>query len=176
MNQASYTPIDHWEAWANKPQDSEMREPRPTQPEPAFNGWKLVPVKPTHQMETAIGKSRNLSASEIWEDAITAAPPQPPAPREIPTMATDPKNTTTPYTAVRNAWTGKVTYTCNSCHETDFRSEHAARFHVCEPPAQPTPWINLTTAEIGDLLSSTHAENRWTLVERAQAKLQEKNS
>ena len=42
-----------------------------------------------------------------------------------------------PYTAVRNAWTGKVTYTCNTCHETDFRSEHAARFHICEPPAQP---------------------------------------
>jgi len=38
--------------------------------------WKFVPVKPTHQMETAIGKSRNLSASEIWEDAITAAPVQ----------------------------------------------------------------------------------------------------
>lgn len=55
-------------------QDYHMREPRPTQPEPVFNGWKLVPVKPTHKMETAIGKSRNLSASEIWEDAITAAP------------------------------------------------------------------------------------------------------
>ena len=36
--------------------------------------WKLMPIKPTHTMETAIGKSRNLSASEIWEDAITAAP------------------------------------------------------------------------------------------------------
>ena len=35
--------------------------------------WKLVPIKPTHTMETAIGKSRNLSASEIWEDAITTA-------------------------------------------------------------------------------------------------------
>jgi hypothetical protein len=44
-----------------------------------------------------------------------------------------------PYTAVRNAWTGKVTYTCNTCHETDFRSEHAARFHICEPPTQPAP-------------------------------------
>jgi len=42
-----------------------------------------------------------------------------------------------PYTAVRNACTGKVTYTCNTCGETDFRSEHAARFHICEPPTQP---------------------------------------
>jgi len=42
------------------------------------------------------------------------------------------------YTVVRNAWTNKLTYTCNTCHETDFRSEHAARFHICEPPAQPT--------------------------------------
>jgi hypothetical protein len=44
-----------------------------------------------------------------------------------------------PYTVVRNAWTNKLTYTCNTCGETDFRSEHAARFHICEPPAQPTP-------------------------------------
>ena len=46
MNQPPYTFLDRWEAWANKPQDSEMREPRPTQPEPAFSGRKLVPVKP----------------------------------------------------------------------------------------------------------------------------------
>jgi hypothetical protein len=49
-----------------------------------------------------------------------------------------------PYTVVRNAWTNKLTYTCNSCGKTDFRSEHAARFHTCEPAPvlEPAAWVD----------------------------------
>ena len=50
-----------------------------------------------------------------------------------------------------------------------------ATAYYTSPPA-PKSWTKLTTAEIDDLLVNTHPENRWTLVERAQAKLQEKNT
>ena len=35
------------------------------------------------------------------------------------------------YTVHRNPWTGKATYTCNSCGCDDFRSEHGAYAHKC---------------------------------------------
>jgi hypothetical protein len=37
-------------------------------------GWKMVPVEPTREIEDAIAKARTLKASEIWGDAIAAAP------------------------------------------------------------------------------------------------------
>lgn len=51
---------------------------QPKEPEQEPVAWKLVPVKPTREIEDAIGNARNLKASEIWEDALTAvsAPPQ----------------------------------------------------------------------------------------------------
>jgi hypothetical protein len=42
-------------------------------------GWKFVPVVATREIEDAIGKARNLKASEIWEDALAATPPAAPA-------------------------------------------------------------------------------------------------
>jgi hypothetical protein len=42
---------------------------------PVQEGWKLVPVVATREIEDAIGKARNLKASEIWEDALAATPP-----------------------------------------------------------------------------------------------------
>jgi hypothetical protein len=50
---------------------------QPQQEPVAQQGWKLVPVEPTHEIEKAIARARNLKASEIWEDALAAAP-QPP--------------------------------------------------------------------------------------------------
>ena len=49
-----------------------------SQPEQEPVAWKLVPIKPTREIENAIGYARNLSASEIWEDALNAVstPPQ----------------------------------------------------------------------------------------------------
>jgi hypothetical protein len=47
----------------------------PAQPAPVQEGWKLVPVVATREIEDAIGKARNLKASEIWEDALAATPP-----------------------------------------------------------------------------------------------------
>ena len=44
------------------------------QPAPVQEGWKLVPVVATREIEDAIGKARNLKASEIWEDALAATP------------------------------------------------------------------------------------------------------
>lgn len=41
------------------------------------SGYVMVPVEATREIEDAIGRSRNLSASEIWEDALAAAPPVP---------------------------------------------------------------------------------------------------
>jgi hypothetical protein len=49
-------------------------------PAPVQEGWKLVPVVATREIEDAIGKARNLKASEIWEDALAATPPTQPAP------------------------------------------------------------------------------------------------
>ena len=40
--------------------------------------YRLVPTKATREIENAIGRARNLSASEIWEDALSAAPPAQP--------------------------------------------------------------------------------------------------
>jgi hypothetical protein len=103
-----------------------------------------------------------------------------------------------PYTAVRNAWTGKATYTCNTCGETDFRSEHAARFHICEPPVPPAaqrPWVGLTDEQVTRLCKSgavyapdgvvtrtplqyrEELENvARTAVRKAEAKLRENNT
>ena len=85
-----------------------------------------------------------------------------------------------PYTAVRNAWTGKVTYTCNTCHETDFRSEHAARFHICEPPVPPAaqrPWVGLTDDEIYDSYNEPRTDAEMVAFAReVEAKLKEKNT
>jgi hypothetical protein len=67
-----------------------------------------------------------------------------------------------PYTVVRNAWTNKLTYTCNTCGETDFRSEHAARFHICEPPAQPTvDWREAVLDLIDECPGLTMDQDRW---------------
>lgn len=55
-------------------QEALVEQPAPVQ------GWKLVPVLATREIEDAIGRARNLSASEIWEDALAAAPPAQPAP------------------------------------------------------------------------------------------------
>ena len=68
-----------------------------------------------------------------------------------------------PYTVVRNAWTNKLTYTCNSCGKTDFRSEHAARFHICEPTAQPTPvdWLEAVLDLIDECPGLTMDQDRW---------------
>ena len=85
-----------------------------------------------------------------------------------------------PYTAVRNAWTGKVTYTCNTCGETDFRSEHAARFHICEPPVPPAaqrPWVGLTDDEIYDSYNEPRTDAEMVAFAReVEAKLKEKNT
>jgi hypothetical protein len=51
---------------------------------PVQKGWKLVPVVATREIEDAIGKARNLKASEIWEDALAATPPAQPAPVQEP--------------------------------------------------------------------------------------------
>jgi len=93
------------------------------------------------------------------------------------TMAIDHKNTPEPYTVVRNAWTNKLTYTCNTCGETDFRSEHAARFHICEPPAQPAQrlWIGLTDDELRNLCDEFWLYPR-KLLQAIEAKLKEKNT
>jgi hypothetical protein len=42
-------------------------------PQPAPEGYVLVPVKATRKIEDAIAMSRNLKAAEIWEDALSAA-------------------------------------------------------------------------------------------------------
>jgi hypothetical protein len=42
-------------------------------------GYRFVPVTPTREIEDAIGRARNLSASEIWEDALAAVPTPPAA-------------------------------------------------------------------------------------------------
>jgi len=102
MNQAPYTPLDHWEAWANKPQS----------PKPCRSPY----------CECTPGTCAHPGCYDA-----RAEPFKHPTPAEK------------PYTVVRNAWTNKLTYTCNTCGKTDFRSEHAARFHICEPPAQPAP-------------------------------------
>lgn len=34
--------------------------------------YKVVPIYPSRNIEDAIGRARNLSASEIWEDALAA--------------------------------------------------------------------------------------------------------
>jgi hypothetical protein len=82
-----------------------------------------------------------------------------------------------PYTVVRNAWTNKLTYTCNICHETDFRSEHAARFHICEPPVPPAaqrPWVGLTDAEVMQTMSGDWT-SQFYFARAIEAKLREKN-
>jgi hypothetical protein len=42
------------------------------------------------------------------------------------------------------------------------------------PPQRP--WVGLTDEEIKGVLETTHPENRWTIAERIEAKLKEKNS
>jgi hypothetical protein len=77
-------------------------------------------------------------------------------------MVIDPKNTQKPYTVVQNAWTNKLTYTCNTCGETDFRSEHAARFHICEPQAQPTvDWLEAVLDVIDECPGLTMDQDKW---------------
>jgi hypothetical protein len=96
---------------------------------------------------------------------------------EMSTPAAQPAPVQEPYTVVRNAWTGKATYTCNTCGETDFRSEHAARFHICEPPAQPAqrPWVGLTDDELRNLCDEFWLYPR-KLLQAIEAKLKEKNT
>ena len=79
------------------------------------------------------------------------------------------------YTTTRNAWTGRVTYKCNVCGKDDFRSDHAAKFHVhaCQAPAvQTKQWASLTQTEIDnlELIAATKADIR-----DIEAKLKEKN-
>ena len=79
------------------------------------------------------------------------------------------------YTTTRNAWTGRVTYKCNVCGKDDFRSDHAAKFHVhaCQAPAvQTKQWSSLTQTEIDNLalVAATKADIR-----DIEAKLKEKN-
>ena len=38
------------------------------------SGYAMVPVTASREIEDAIGRARNLKASEIWEDALAAAP------------------------------------------------------------------------------------------------------
>lgn len=38
------------------------------------DGWQLVPIRPTWEIEYAIANARNLSAKESWADALAAAP------------------------------------------------------------------------------------------------------
>ena len=80
------------------------------------------------------------------------------------------------YTTTRNAWTGRVTYKCNVCGKDDFRSDHAAKFHVhaCQAPAvQTKQWASLTQTEIDnlELVAATKADIR-----DIEAKLKEKNT
>jgi hypothetical protein len=79
------------------------------------------------------------------------------------------------YTTTRNAWTGRVTYKCNICGKDNFRSDHAAKFHVhaCQAPAvQTKQWSSLTQTEIDNLalVAATKADIR-----DIEAKLKEKN-
>jgi hypothetical protein len=55
---------------------------------PVQKGWKLVPVVATREIEDAIGKARNLKASEIWEDALAATPPAAPVQKRPPNCGT----------------------------------------------------------------------------------------
>lgn len=43
-----------------------------------------------------------------------------------------------------------------------------------DPPQRP--WQGLTDEEIKGVLETTHPENRWTIAERIEAKLKEKNN
>jgi hypothetical protein len=50
-----------------------LNEALAKQPAPVQD-WRLVPIQATRAIEDAIAKARNLKASEIWEDALAAAP------------------------------------------------------------------------------------------------------
>jgi hypothetical protein len=43
------------------------------------------------------------------------------------------------------------------------------------PPAAQRPWVGLTDEDRQIILDNTHPYNRWTLAERIEAKLKEKN-
>lgn len=38
------------------------------------DGMVLVPIRPTWEIENAIANARNLSAKELWADALATAP------------------------------------------------------------------------------------------------------
>ena len=117
--------------------------PRRTEQEPvafeAFNAWMHYNLP----VGTVIGHS-GWWADKIYSRFMkNTTPPQPEKPdqdevdirsrlyqriHELETQLAQPEQK---YTVHRNPWTGKATYTCNSCGCDDFRSEHGAYAHKC---------------------------------------------
>jgi hypothetical protein len=149
----------------------------PKQPAPVQEGWKLVPVVATREIEDAIGKARNLKASEIWEDALAATPPAAqPAPVQEPVQSgldadciasiVSQRYTTPPAAPVQEClvhgecFGGKCIYTT--------------------PPAQPAQrqWVGLTEDDVIWLCKTAKShEQTWGMFVRTiEAKLKEKNN